>query len=251
MVALIASIVGAFSGIGGGVIIKPLLDLTSNYDISTISLLSSFTVFSMAIASIIKQFYSKARFEKKITIPLAFGAVIGGFFGDSLLSYLIEFSGNPIIIKQVQNLLLMMLLIFVLIYINKLKGHAQYKVKNMLLIIFIGMSLGIISTFIGIGGGPINIVVLILFFSLDTKSATVNSLVLIIFSQFSKLLNVSITQGLASFDLSMLIYMIPAGIIGGIVGSTLNRKLNQKHITRVFNCVLIFIISITAFNIIK
>lgn len=205
----------------------------------------------MALASIIKQLHSKARFEKRITIPLASGAVIGGFLGDSLLSYLIEINENSLMIKHIQNILLMILLIFVLIYINKLKQHAQYRVKNTFLVIFIGMSLGIISTFIGIGGGPINIVFLILFFSLDTKSATVNSLVLILFSQFSKLVNVSLTQGFASFDLSMLIYMIPAGIIGGIVGSTLNRKLNEKLITQVFNGVLIFIISITVFNIIK
>ena len=45
LVGIIATTIGAISGIGGGVIIKPVLDTLGNYDISTISILSSFTRF--------------------------------------------------------------------------------------------------------------------------------------------------------------------------------------------------------------
>lgn len=251
LVALAASVIGALSGIGGGVIIKPLLDLTSGLDIATISLLSSFTVFSMALASVAKHAYQKTKFEKSIAFALACGAVVGGTLGEEILRTAIEFSGNSPAIKHAQNALLMALLIGVLLYVNRFRNRLQFHLKNKALIVLVGLVLGMVSTFIGIGGGPINIVVLMMFFSLDTKSAAVNSLVLILFSQFSKLLNVALSQGFSQYQLSPLLYMIPAGIIGGIIGSTLNQKVSAKQITGVFNSVLVFIIFITVFNMIK
>lgn len=251
IVALGASIIGALSGIGGGVIIKPLLDLTSSYDVSTVSLLSSFTVLSMAIAAIIKHVFYKTEFQKKTAILLAIGAMSGGVLGDTLLSKLIEFSSNEELIKQTQNICLLILLVMVLIYINKFKEKLRFKIENKILIIIIGIVLGVMSTFVGIGGGPINIVALTLFFSMPTKDAAVNSLILILFSQSAKIVNITFTKGLGSYDLTMLIYMIPAGVIGGIVGSKLNKLLSSKYITKVFNVVLVFIILVTTFNIVR
>ncbi len=45
LIILFATIVGAGAGMGGGVIIKPTLDLISDYNVVTISFLSSVTVF--------------------------------------------------------------------------------------------------------------------------------------------------------------------------------------------------------------
>lgn len=249
IVALGASIIGAISGIGGGVIIKPLLDLTSSYDVSTISLLSSFTVFAMAISAVVKHIHYKTKFNKGVAIFLAIGAMTGGLIGDTLLSKVIELSNNPTMVKQVQNILLLILLVLVLIYMNMFKDKLKFNVKNRLVMIIVGIFLGVISTFVGIGGGPINIVALTLLFSMDTKNAAVNSLILILFSQGSKILNVTINQGFGSYDLSMLVYMIPAGIVGGILGSKFNKQLSNKNITMIFNAVLVFIIVMNLFNI--
>ena len=175
----------------------------------------------------------------------------GGVIGDTILGKLIEFSKNPEMIQQAQNVLLLLLLVLVLLYINKYKETIRFKLHNKILIVIIGIFLGMISTFVGIGGGPINIVALTLFFSMETKDAAVNSLILILFSQASKILNTSITKGLGTFDLTMLIYMIPAGVIGGIIGSKLNKQVSSKYITKVFNGVLVFIIGITLFNIFR
>ena len=48
LVSLLASVVGAICGIGGGVIIKPVLDLLHLESVSTISFLSVCTVLSMS-----------------------------------------------------------------------------------------------------------------------------------------------------------------------------------------------------------
>ncbi len=51
-VCIFSTMIGAISGIGGGVIIKPLLDMTlTGLGTQTISLLSAFAVLSMSLFS--------------------------------------------------------------------------------------------------------------------------------------------------------------------------------------------------------
>ena len=52
VVSLLASVAGAICGIGGGVIIKPVLDMAHLADVSTISFLSGCTVLSMSCYSV-------------------------------------------------------------------------------------------------------------------------------------------------------------------------------------------------------
>ena len=51
-VSFLASIVGAICGIGGGVIIKPVLDAFGVLDVSAISFLSGCTVLAMSLYSV-------------------------------------------------------------------------------------------------------------------------------------------------------------------------------------------------------
>ena len=54
LVSFLASTVGAVCGIGGGVIIKPMLDLLHIGSVQTISFLSGCTVLSISSYSVIK-----------------------------------------------------------------------------------------------------------------------------------------------------------------------------------------------------
>ena len=53
LVCFLASVVGAICGIGGGVIIKPVLDAFGIMDVATISFLSGCTVLSMRLYSLV------------------------------------------------------------------------------------------------------------------------------------------------------------------------------------------------------
>lgn len=55
LIAIGATTVGSLTGMGGGVIIKPLMDVLHGFDVQTIGVLSSLTVFSMSVVSIGKQ----------------------------------------------------------------------------------------------------------------------------------------------------------------------------------------------------
>lgn len=251
LVAFLACTVGAISGLGGGIIIKPVLDIFSTYDVATINLLSSFTVLSMAIASTIKHLIYGTRFQLKTGAFLALGGALGGNFGNFLFNETILSIENEVIIKIMQSSGLTLLLLFVILYINKGKTYKTFQIENKGFIVAIGVLLGAISTYFGIGGGPINLVILSLFFSMDTKKAAVNSIILILFSQSAKILQVFLLGDLKDFDLRLLLLMIPAGIIGGILGSKLGKTLSAKHVLLTFNTVLTLVIGINVFNIIR
>lgn len=250
LIALGATILGAMAGLGGGVIIKPLLDFLGDYSLSTIGVLSSFTVFSMAVVSIIKQIRYKVKIEVRKTVFIGIGSIIGGVLGDKIINLILKVLSESLV-TIVQNFILAILLIFIYIYMNNKEKYKSYKVNNSIACILIGLLLGSIASFLSIGGGPINVCVLALFFSMDTKEAAVNSIITILFSQGSKLITIITTRGLSGFDLTMLPYMVIGGIVGGMIGSKLNKKFNSAVILKVFNVVVLALILLNIYNIIS
>jgi uncharacterized membrane protein YfcA len=152
LVALLSTTLGALSGLGGGVIIKPVLDTLGQYDAATVSLLSSFTVLSMAIVSTGKQYLSGIRFEGKKTLLLSLGSIAGGLSGKALFSIIIERVENQELITAFQSFILGLLLILVLIYLMK-TSYQSFHLQNSLLILTAGFLLGLIASFLGVGGG--------------------------------------------------------------------------------------------------
>ena len=54
LISFLASVIGCICGIGGGVIIKPVMDAFHMYSVSTISFMSGCIVLSMTAYSVIK-----------------------------------------------------------------------------------------------------------------------------------------------------------------------------------------------------
>lgn len=86
------------------------------------------------------------------------------------------------------------------------------------------------SAFLGIGGGPINLVVLAYFFSMDTKYAAANSLYIIMFSQFSSFASTILSGTVPEFTPLVLALMVFGGVTGGMVGSKVNKKISSKEV---------------------
>lgn len=247
-IALAACAAGAVSGIGGGVIIKPLLDLLTDLDVSTISMLSSFTVFSMAVTAAAKHIFGKSHVDFRLAALLSAGAIFGGPLGNGLLNWAVGRWGSDAV-SLVQNVLLFLLLLSVVVYLfgNKTK----FAVKSAVATLGIGLMLGTLSAFLGIGGGPINVAALALFFGQGPKQAAVNSMLLILFSQSTKLLSAFWGGSLVGVDLSPLWLMIPAAVAGGFIGSAYNRKLSEQQVAYAFTGVICFILTVTLVNIVR
>lgn len=249
IVSFIASIIGVICGIGGGVIIKPVFDMLQLETVSTISFLSGCTVLSMSSYNLVKSICKKEHvIETKKTLPLAVGAVLGGIAGKQIFTIIKSASDNPDRIGMIQALCLGIITLGTLVYILNRKRIHTLNIESRIASVLIGLMLGIMSSFLGIGGGPINLVVLYFFFSMDTKTTAANSLYIIFFSQLASLLTTVITGTVPQFRPVDLIVMIVGGIGGGILGRRINCTLSNKAVDRLLIILMAVIICICIYN---
>lgn len=248
-ICFFSCIVGAICGVGGGVIIKPLLDAFGIMDIAAINFLSGCTVFSMTLYSVIRSRISgNSRIERTTGIPLAMGAAAGGILGKNLFQWILSVSEDINRTGTVQSVCLLAVTVGTLLYVlckNRIKTH---QIKNRFAYTAIGLVLGIMSAFLGIGGGPINLVVLFFFASMDTKTAAENSLYMILVSQTASILYSILTRTVPAFPPEMLFFMVGGGISGGICGRGMNRRLDALVIDRLFIALMVLMIGINLYN---
>lgn len=247
-----ACIIGAICGIGGGVIIKPVLDAFGIMGVATISFLSSCTVLSMTTYSVIKgKLSGESRIDGKIGFALAVGAVYGGVLGKWAFQLILSMSENKNKVGAIQAICLLIVTVGTLIYTIYKDKINTHQVSNTFYCIIIGVFLGILSSFLGIGGGPINLVLLFYFFSMSTKTAAENSLYIIFFSQIASLLQSMMTGSVPVFSVTILIIMVAGGILGGIFGRALNKKVEEETVDRLFIGLMVMMILINIYNIYK
>lgn len=233
-IVLLSTIIGAVAGIGGGVIIKPLFDIFNFHDTSTISLYSSFVVLSMSTVSMIKLIKKKVNFNKKIIIAIVIGSVLGGISGQTLFSFMTESSKYSEDISLIQNVLLLITFVIILIYYVFKNKFSSYRVQNPLLIMLLGFTLGSISVFLGIGGGPLNILLLTLCFSYDQRESAVYSIAIIFFSQISKFITLIYKNSFHNYDMSIVPFLCITAVVGGYIGISLNRNISLKAIEKIY-----------------
>ena len=244
-----ASVVGAICGIGGGVIIKPTLDFFRAADVAAISFLSGCTVLSMSCYSVSKGLLAHdSRIDFQTGTPLTAGAVLGGILGKELFTLVKNAVPNPNLVGGIQAACLALLTVFTLLYTLRKDTVKTLHMQGFLPCFAIGCALGLVSSFLGIGGGPINLVILGYCFSMPTKTAAANSLYIILFSQLASLLVTLITGTVPDFQWSALLLMICGGILGGIVGRSANKKMSEKAVDRLFICLMGVIILICLYN---
>ncbi len=249
LVSFLASTVGAVCGIGGGIIIKPTLDLLGWANVSTISFLSSCTVLSMSFYTVGHSILAgDSRVKLKTGTPLAVGAAIGGAVGNHLFTAVKNAFANPNTVGAVQAGCLAVVTLGTLLYTLRKDQIRTHKTTNIAACLAIGLILGICSSFLGIGGGPINLVVLYYFFSMSTKTAAANSLYIILFSQFTSLTITLFSGNIPEFHWGALALMVLGGILGGIVGRSANRLLRTATVERLFLGLMVLIIGICLYN---
>ena len=250
-VCFLCSIIGSICGVGGGMIIKPVLDATGILSVSAISFLSGCTVLSMSTVSVIRKRHEKGVLDMKICLPLALGATTGGILGKAVFDVIRAAVHNENTLGGIQAAILLVITIGSLVYTiysSKIKGH---QIENMVACVLIGLLLGAVSSFLGIGGGPINLTVLCFFFSMDTKKAAANSLYIIMFSQIASLLQTLIKGSFPVFSIVTLVVMVVAGVVGGIFGSSIHRRIHEHSVNKLFIGFMAVVIVVNIFNILK
>lgn len=252
LVSFGASIIGAICGIGGGVIIKPVLDAFGVLSVATISFLSGCTVLAMSCYNVLKGMRSgESKVDTAIGVPLAVSAAVGGICGKMLFQWVAGLFPDPNTAGAVQAGCLMIATLGTLLYTLNRSRIGTRNTSGKCICIVIGFCLGVLSSFLGIGGGPFNLAVLFYFFSMGTKQAAQNSLYIILYSQAASLIWTILTGTVPEFPPVLLLLMVLGGILGAAAGRSINRRIDDKIVDRLFAGLMIVIIGINLYNIWK
>src|SRR5574341_366291 len=154
-VIVIANTIGAISGMGGGVLIKPTFDLIGAHSVVAISFYSSVAVLTMSVVSTARQISSHQQFNWRLISWVSAGAIAGGMLGNSTLDYLLEKFNSDASVQKIQIVLTVITLLFALCY-SKM-SHIRYRLTNSACYLICGLVLGFLASLLGIGGGPINV----------------------------------------------------------------------------------------------
>lgn len=248
-VCFVATTLGSMCGLGGGIIIKPVVETMNVMGVSQLSLLSSATVLAMAVVSVIK---SRKRLmdDLRTSTLIAIGAVTGGILGKQLFGTLRAVLASDALIGAVQAVLTGLMALTVLVSLTPLWRVRRLSIQNPALTALAGLMLGMVSAFLGIGGGPFNLLVLGMLFSMDTKRASLNSVYVILFSQSAGIVTAAL-GGLPDIDPMMLTVMVSAGVLGGFVGSRLNRVADERLMNAVLKWTMALIVAICAYNAVR
>jgi len=264
IVICIGTFLGSICGIGGGIIIKPVLDAISSFTHFQVGLISMSCVLTTSLTSVVKHLIHKTKIKFRDCVVLAIGGILGGIAGTFLLglvkdeveeAYPKEGSTIITIIQNAGIMLFMMLVLFYMLVLKK-KG-ISFHMENICIIGGIGLFLGMVSVFMDIGGGAINVCLFVLLFSMDVKSVAVNSLLIIVFSQTAKFVQYIImgkfTENTVFDDVLtwwLFVILISVSMLTGLIGSHINRKIKAEYIDNVYNLSIFGIILIAGYNVI-
>lgn len=247
-VFLASCIIGAIVGLGGGVIIRPILDAIDHHHIDDIAFLTSTAVIIMAVVSTWKKTQDGTKIDFSKAALICLGSLTGGAIGDQLLRVPAGIFGE-LNLRIIQTIATIFFLGMAIYFTHK--STMRYQLQNRAMYLLLGIFLGSLAVFLGIGGGPINVPVFMILFSLPAKQATAYSIVVIFFSHLSRLITMGITGeelGYMEFDLYYLRIIIPAAIIGGAIGAMISKRLTDNAVKRAFLITMWGLIAINIYN---
>lgn len=250
LVVFFSTCIGAVTGVGGGAIIKPMFDRLGYDSAVVIGAYSSIAVCTMCLSSLVRQLKTRITVNPKVLVGLSFGSVCGGYLGEQLFHQMTSSVPNETV-KAWQAGLLVLVLLFTTSYHIKKANLPTYRVQNIGVISLLGLAIGLLSIFLGIGGGPLNIAVLVILFSYTVKEAAMYSLAMIFFAQLPKItLIVWKWQGYG-LHLGFVGMLIIAAIAGGLIGTWGHRRLTDKQVNAWFLALTIAIIGISLINLVS
>ena len=250
IIVLCATMIGAITGLGGGIIIKPAFDFVGIDTTSMISVYSTVAVFTMCLVSIYKRSKLGFHVKKQIALGLAFGSIIGGKIGDVIFLHAVESWGSQAV-SATQSVILFLLLGGIILFTLNKERIRTLEVTNLVAIVTIGLTVGIISVYLGIGGGPLNIALLVYFFSMKAKDAAAYSILMIFFAQIIKMGTV-IRDFEKYNNVSLVILAIAIfAVLGGWIGTKIQSKLTHEAVEKLYLGLMAILVFMTAFNVFK
>jgi len=232
----IAGVVGSIIGLGGGVIVVPVLTFLGVPP--TVAASSSlFAAFSNSVASTVS-YAKQKRIDYNIGLKLGLMSIPGTILGAFATAEV-----TPSIFKILFGIVLVASCYY--LFIKRDMESKQKTITKRMLVLSAGISFfaGILSSFFGIGGGIIFVPLMIIGLGLLVKTATATSQLILMFSSASGMIS-HLLLGHSDFDY---VFLLSVGaFVGGLVGARLSVELKENSI-RILICAVIVAAAIKLF----
>ncbi len=244
-IGVLVGLLSGFMGIGGGILLTPLLLLLDYTFKSAIGI----AVFQMFLASVYGTYLHFKKYDDILKVLAIIG--VGGFIGGNLGAYSIMF---------IPTIYLKMLFMGILLYsiyslITKRENNddqklPQREIKSIfiyLIIFFFGMFVGALGASIGVGGGLLIIPFAHLYLRYDLKKSSTLSLAFIMFGSLGGVISHYQIGNIELYEASII-------TIGSLVGVYVGLKLKDivhidsyKNYLLILNIIILCIISYKTF----
>ena len=225
----VAGILGSMLGLGGGIIIVPVLTFLG-FPPTVAASNSLFAAFSNSVASTIS--YSKQkRIEYSLGLKLGLLAIPG-----TILGAIVSTDVAPDIFKILFGFVLIASSVY--IFLRKEIESRQKTISKQLIIFIIGSSFfaGIISSFFGIGGGIIFVPLMVVGMGMSMKRAAPTSQLILLFASLSGIIAHSI---LGHPDFLQSGFLAIGSFFGGLVGAKLSLNVKEQNLKILISIVLL------------
>lgn len=251
---IIAGTMGSVVGLGGGIVIVPLLLALGSISLLEVSPqmavgTSMITVIFTGLASTITYMKLK-RVDYKSSLYLFMGSGPGGIVGSLVNRYLNDDSFS------VYFGIFIIFVAIILTLKNKQDSFVKFKTNsvqrtftttdgkvytygfNFKIAIPIAFIIGFVSGLFGIGGGSLLVPALILLFSFPSYIAIPTSMLIVLLS--------SIVSGITHISLGnvnwlFLLLLMPGAWFGGILGAKINNMLSSNMVVNILRLVLVIV----------
>ncbi len=237
---LLAGFFGGFFGIGGGMVLIPLL-LLVGFDMKSSIAISIMQMLFTSIFGTYLNFKNKDKFLKD-----AFYLGFGGFLGGLVSSFIII--NLPNITLQYIFLAIIILAIYKVAFTSTNNNIFAKTNHKPILLIFIGLIIGIIAMTIGIGGSIMLVPILVSYMNYSFKSAGSLALFFVVFSSLAGFISLS-TNGYMLYNEGIIVGT--ASLLGVYFGIKAKKIVNIVSYKFYILFMYVVILCFTVFNIIK
>lgn len=246
-IGILGGIISGLLGIGGGVVILPILLYITGVEIKIATAISTVNVF---FASSLGVFFSWRYKTINFRYALAFGlssaatSFLGSYFTGLIPSLIIK-------IIYLASAILALVFFFCISRNNSFQHEIELATskipnrKDYFKIISISIFAGFIFGVIGVGGGFLYVPILIILFGLPIKVAIGTSLLIMLLNAIPGLIGKLLT---VRFDIFIGLSVAIGAIGGARLGSYIHKKVKDNIIRIIFIVLLIIIIARVGFD---